>query len=73
MFTIFMVVSFGEPSSPTGSVYVNDCGQGEGRIVHTELGGHDMTPSSLLAKGGSPHKGASLSPHKGSVFAYSER
>ena len=45
MFTIFMVVSFGEPSSPTGSVYIN-CGRGEGRIVHTELDGHDMTPSS---------------------------
>ena len=72
MFTIFMVVSFGEPSSPTGSVYIN-CGRGEGRIVYTELDGHDMTPSSLLAKRRSPHQGASLSPHKGSVFAYSER
>ena len=62
-----MVVSFGEPSSPTGSVYIN-CGRGEGRIVHTELDGHDMTPSSLLAKRRSPHQGANLSPHKGSLF-----
>ena len=63
-----MVVSFGEPSSPTGSVYVNDCGRGEGRIVHTEIGGHDMTPTSLSAKRRSPHQGASLSLDKGSLF-----
>jgi len=40
-----MLIFFGEPSSPTGSVYI-DCGRGEGQIVHTELDGLDMTPSS---------------------------
>ena len=68
-----MVVSFGEPSSPTGSVYIN-CGRGEGRIVHTELDGHDMTPSSAWARGEKPaSRGEPLSPHKGSLFAHSER
>ena len=50
---------FGEPSSPTGSVYIN-CGRGEGRIVHTELDGHDMTPSSasdLMGEGLQPLTG----------------
>ena len=69
MLIIFMVVSFGEPSSPTGSVYIN-CGRGEGRIVYTELDGHDMTPSSLLAKRRSPHQGASPSPHTKVAFSH---